>query len=82
MRHQELDGKIIECSVDPKTRMWVFMRVRIDKSLPNSTMTFEGVKKSIMYVCVCMTFEGVKKSIMYVCVCCWQRGSLVESAFG
>jgi hypothetical protein len=51
---QELNGKIIECALDlnkenPRMSQWRFMRVREDKSLPNSTMTYKGVMKSILY---------------------------------
>ncbi|KAK3087185.1 hypothetical protein FSP39_002801 [Pinctada imbricata] len=42
---KELDGKIVECYFDG--REWKFMRVRTDKSHPNSIKTAEGVWKSI-----------------------------------
>ncbi|XP_064597086.1 LOW QUALITY PROTEIN: mRNA-capping enzyme-like [Liolophura sinensis] len=43
---KELENKIIECSWDGKT--WQFMRVRTDKSFPNSYTTAKGVCESIM----------------------------------
>lgn len=41
------DGKVIECSLDQRTRKWVFMRVRADKSHPNAAHTVAGVERSI-----------------------------------
>ncbi|PWA58810.1 hypothetical protein CTI12_AA396610 [Artemisia annua] len=42
-----LSGKIIECSWDPKENVWVFMRMRPDKSTPNEFSTYKKVKRSI-----------------------------------
>ncbi|MCL7040537.1 hypothetical protein MKW94_002650 [Papaver nudicaule] len=41
-----LSGKIIECSYSGKN-VWCYMRVREDKSTPNSFSTYEKVKRSI-----------------------------------
>ncbi|KAM7521576.1 hypothetical protein LguiA_011478 [Lonicera macranthoides] len=40
-------GKIIECSWDPEARVWVFMRIRPDKSTPNEFVTYRKVMRSI-----------------------------------
>ncbi|OIV89605.1 hypothetical protein TanjilG_15800 [Lupinus angustifolius] len=40
-------GKIIECSRNPDTQEWVFMRVRTDKSTPNEFNTYKKVMRSI-----------------------------------
>ncbi|KAK7287468.1 hypothetical protein RIF29_00748 [Crotalaria pallida] len=40
-------GKIIECSRNPDTQEWVFMRVRTDKSTPNEFNTYKKVLRSI-----------------------------------
>ncbi|XP_071715745.1 uncharacterized protein [Rutidosis leptorrhynchoides] len=42
-----LSGKIIECSFDPEENVWVYMRMRPDKSNPNEFITFKKVKRSI-----------------------------------
>lgn len=42
-----LNGRIIECSWDPKTG-WHFMRVREDKSFPNSYTT--AMSESLDYL--------------------------------
>jgi len=42
-----LNGKIVECKLDPTTRQWVFMRERTDKSFPNSEKTAKAVFDSI-----------------------------------
>ncbi|PWA98824.1 mRNA capping enzyme, bifunctional [Artemisia annua] len=42
-----LSGKIIECSWDFEEKVWVFMRMRPDKSTPNGFSTYENVKRSI-----------------------------------
>lgn len=44
---KEYDNKIIECSWDPTTNQWKFMRQRTDKSFPNSYSTAMGVCESI-----------------------------------
>ncbi|XP_039044167.1 mRNA-capping enzyme-like isoform X2 [Hibiscus syriacus] len=41
------NGKIIECSWDPDQQMWVYMRIRTDKSTPNDFNTFKKVMRSI-----------------------------------
>jgi len=41
------DGKIIECSYDKMNDCWLFMRERVDKSLPNALTVYEKVLKSI-----------------------------------
>ncbi|KAL1225266.1 hypothetical protein V5N11_036186 [Cardamine amara subsp. amara] len=40
-------GKIIECCWDKEKRVWVSMRIRVDKSEPNGIMTARSVIKSI-----------------------------------
>ncbi|PWA49730.1 hypothetical protein CTI12_AA457530 [Artemisia annua] len=42
-----LSGKIIECSWDFEEKVWVFMRMRPDKSTPNGFSTYVNVKRSI-----------------------------------
>jgi mRNA-capping enzyme len=44
---KEHDKKIIECTWDFDTNQWKFMRVRTDKSFPNSFDTACGVWESI-----------------------------------
>lgn len=44
---KELNNKIIECSWNPETREWKFLRQRTDKSFPNSYDTCMGVCESI-----------------------------------
>ncbi|KAG2239784.1 hypothetical protein Bca4012_014949 [Brassica carinata] len=41
------NGKLLECFWDKEDRVWVAMRVRVDKSQPNGMGTFRGVMKSI-----------------------------------
>lgn len=41
------DMRIIECSWDPEKQVWLFMRERKDKELPNATHVFESVQRSI-----------------------------------
>ncbi|KAL5709234.1 mRNA guanylyltransferase [Ranunculus cassubicifolius] len=43
----EFSGKIIECTWNPKERVWVYLRVRIDKSNPNEFNTYMKVMRSI-----------------------------------
>ena len=43
----EYSGKIIECSWDSEEQVWVFMRIRPDKSLPNGFNTYRKVMGSI-----------------------------------
>lgn len=40
-------GKIVECSWDFEEKVWVFMRVRTDKSTPNEFNTYMKVMRSI-----------------------------------
>ncbi|GAA0142534.1 mRNA capping factor [Lithospermum erythrorhizon] len=40
-------GKIIECSWDSEEKVWVCMRVRVDKGTPNEFNTYRKVMKSI-----------------------------------
>ncbi|XWS55565.1 hypothetical protein CRYUN_Cryun09bG0011100 [Craigia yunnanensis] len=40
-------GKIIECSWDSDQKVWVYMRIRTDKSTPNDINTFKKVMRSI-----------------------------------
>ena len=40
-------GKIIECTWDPESDSWVFMRDRKDKTLPNAESVYQKVWKSI-----------------------------------
>ncbi|KAE9611024.1 hypothetical protein Lal_00015809 [Lupinus albus] len=40
-------GKIIECSRNPETQEWVFLRIRTDKSTPNEFNTYKKVMRSI-----------------------------------
>ncbi|CAH8359806.1 unnamed protein product [Eruca vesicaria subsp. sativa] len=40
-------GKLLECFWDKEYKVWVPMRVRVDKSRPNGMGTFRGVMKSI-----------------------------------
>ncbi|XP_021645374.1 uncharacterized protein LOC110638935 isoform X2 [Hevea brasiliensis] len=40
-------GKIIECSWDSERQLWVFMRIRADKSTPNEFNTYKKVMRSI-----------------------------------
>ncbi|KAL1549903.1 mRNA guanylyltransferase [Salvia divinorum] len=41
------NGKIIECSWNSKEKVWVCMRVRVDKGTPNDIRTYTNVMKSI-----------------------------------
>jgi mRNA-capping enzyme len=43
----EYSGKIVECSWDQDEKVWVSMRVRVDKSTPNDINTFRKVMRSI-----------------------------------
>ncbi|XP_017487302.1 PREDICTED: mRNA-capping enzyme isoform X1 [Rhagoletis zephyria] len=45
---KDLDNKIIECSVNPQG-LWIFMRERTDKLLPNSFNTAQSVCESIRH---------------------------------
>ena len=45
--HLQYDGKIIECTWDPETAAWVFMRDRKDKTLPNAETVYQKVWRSI-----------------------------------
>ncbi|XP_021277196.1 mRNA-capping enzyme-like [Herrania umbratica] len=40
-------GKIIECCWDPDQHVWIYMRIRTDKSTPNDFNTFKKVKRSM-----------------------------------
>ncbi|KAJ4834833.1 hypothetical protein Tsubulata_026289 [Turnera subulata] len=40
-------GRIIECYWDPDRKLWIFMRVRTDKSTPNEFNTYKKVMRSI-----------------------------------
>ena len=40
---KQLDGKIVECMWEAPNRKWKFMRVREDKSYPNSHKTAIGI---------------------------------------
>ncbi|KAK1384994.1 mRNA guanylyltransferase [Heracleum sosnowskyi] len=40
-------GKIVECSLDIEKEVWVFMRMRPDKSTPNEFNTYQKVLRSI-----------------------------------
>ncbi|XWS67192.1 hypothetical protein CRYUN_Cryun05aG0266600 [Craigia yunnanensis] len=40
-------GKIIECSWDSDQQVWLYMRIRTDKSTPNDINTFKKVMRSI-----------------------------------
>ncbi|XP_074373520.1 uncharacterized protein LOC141713851 [Apium graveolens] len=40
-------GKIVECSLDIEKEVWVFMRMRPDKSTPNEINTYTKVMRSI-----------------------------------
>ena len=42
-----LSGRIVECSWDPHTETWVFMRERRDKRLPNAGSVYAKVVRSI-----------------------------------
>ncbi|KAG8480674.1 hypothetical protein CXB51_025225 [Gossypium anomalum] len=37
-------GKIIECSWDPDRLVWVYMRIRTDKSTPNDINTYRKIR--------------------------------------
>ncbi|VVA96156.1 unnamed protein product [Arabis nemorensis] len=41
------NGKIVECSLDKEKKVWVSMRIRVDKSTPNDINTARKVIKSI-----------------------------------
>ncbi|CAN8237588.1 unnamed protein product [Cochlearia groenlandica] len=41
------NGKIVECSWDKEKKVWVSMRIRVDKSTPNDIKTARKVIKSI-----------------------------------
>ncbi|KAL5728633.1 mRNA guanylyltransferase [Ranunculus cassubicifolius] len=43
----EFSGKIIECTWDPKRRVWVYLRVRTDKFNPNEFNTYTKIMRSI-----------------------------------
>ncbi|AAD56326.1 putative mRNA capping enzyme, RNA guanylyltransferase [Arabidopsis thaliana] len=43
----EYSGKIVECSWDQDEKVWVSMRVRVDKSTPNDINTFRKVSTII-----------------------------------
>ncbi len=45
--HLKYDGKIIECTWDPESDSWVYMRDRKDKTLPNAESVYHKVWKSI-----------------------------------
>ncbi|XP_020541000.1 mRNA-capping enzyme isoform X2 [Jatropha curcas] len=40
-------GRIIECSWDSERQVWIFMRIRTDKSTPNEFNTYRKVMRSI-----------------------------------
>ncbi|EEF41727.1 mRNA capping enzyme, putative [Ricinus communis] len=40
-------GKIIECSWDSERQLWIYMRIRTDKSTPNEFNTYRKVMRSI-----------------------------------
>lgn len=42
----EYSGKIVECSWDQDEKVWVSMRVRVDKSTPNDINTYRKVSTS------------------------------------
>eukprot|EP00472_Partenskyella_glossopodia_P002651 CAMPEP_0197536764 /NCGR_PEP_ID=MMETSP1318-20131121/54777_1 /TAXON_ID=552666 /ORGANISM="Partenskyella glossopodia, Strain RCC365" /LENGTH=405 /DNA_ID=CAMNT_0043094741 /DNA_START=23 /DNA_END=1236 /DNA_ORIENTATION=+ len=43
----EYSGKILECIWVPSERIWFFMKVRDDKDLPNSSYSYNRIKRSI-----------------------------------
>jgi mRNA-capping enzyme len=45
---KKLDGKIVECKFDQKSKRWIFMRERTDKTFPNHSSTARGVWDSII----------------------------------
>ncbi|XP_015787487.1 mRNA-capping enzyme [Tetranychus urticae] len=45
---KDLNGKIIECTWDYDKKTWKFMRVRTDKSFPNSLDTANAVMETIL----------------------------------
>ena len=49
-------GKLLECFWDKEDKVWVPMRVRVDKSQPNGMGTFRGVMKSIN--------DGITKEVL------------------
>lgn len=42
-------GKIVECSWNSETNVWVCMRVRTDKSTPNDFNTYKKVSVHTLY---------------------------------
>lgn len=76
---QALNGKIVECALDvnkadPRMSRWRFMRVREDKSHPNSYMTYQGVLKSILYVRSMWSYRMHKEDSISTVAC----GRIVE----
>jgi hypothetical protein len=43
----KLDGKIVECSWDFRSKEWVYMRTRLDKISPNFVTVYENTVLSI-----------------------------------
>ncbi|KAL5961478.1 mRNA-capping enzyme [Taenia solium] len=48
-RDQDLNGKIVECSLDPAFRGWKVLRVRTDKTEPNYLSVGRLIMESIQY---------------------------------
>lgn len=45
----EMANKVIECSFDPETETWTFMRIRYDKETPNAYHVYLKVGSTMQY---------------------------------
>lgn len=45
----EMANKVIECSFDPETETWNFMRIRHDKETPNAYHVYCKVGSNMQY---------------------------------
>lgn len=43
----KLNGKVVECSWDFRSKEWVYMRTRLDKTSPNFVTVYENTLLSI-----------------------------------
>lgn len=69
-------GKIIECSWDSDSKLWVFMRVRTDKSTPNDFNTYKKV-----FICtVAFTSSDMFRVYAVNWYCCyWLLNQVMQS---
>lgn len=69
-RDKSMDGKIVECSLDPRVG-WKVLRIRTDKTEPNHHKSGVGEFSGVC-VCVCrcvLSFANVIHSQSARCVC-------------